>query len=475
MRQIGAKCDIVSYLRQFAQGQTAPLFASRVWAYLMFSIGGAMAGIWFWVVAGAMGFAVSAFLLRALARGSDVAAAGPMALELYKGQLAEVERDLAKGTLEAGEAERLRTEVQRRMLEAAKSTQAPAIQAPATQAPATQAPATQAPATRVSGLSQSLGFGAIIAALAGAIALYFTLGAPDYPDLPLSKRLALAAEAYNARPSQFEAEAAAPPPAPVQPDPEFLALIEQLRAAVKARPSDVQGQTLLARNEAQLGNFAASSRAYEAVIAAKGDAASAEDYSGAAQAMIVAAGGIVTRQAEAALMQTLKLDPQNGLARYFAGLMFAQTGRPDRAFEFWEPLARTSAADAPWRAPLAALLPEVASAAGINYAAPADLAQIGPDAADMAAAADMTSDEQRIMINMMVTGLEARLLEAGGTGEEWARLITSLGVLGEMPRAEVALRAARAAMAADPTAVQLINAAAAQTGLESGREPGLAP
>ena len=460
MRQIGAKCDIVSYLRQFAQGQTAPLFASRVWAYLMFSIGGAMAGIWFWVVAGAMGFAVSAFLLRALARGSDVAAAGPMALELYKGQLAEVERDLAKGTLEAGEAERLRTEVQRRMLEAAKST---------------QAPATQAPATRVSGLSQSLGFGAIIAALAGAIALYFTLGAPDYPDLPLSKRLALAAEAYNARPSQFEAEAAAPPPAPVQPDPEFLALIEQLRAAVKARPSDVQGQTLLARNEAQLGNFAASSRAYEAVIAAKGDAASAEDYSGAAQAMIVAAGGIVTRQAEAALMQTLKLDPQNGLARYFAGLMFAQTGRPDRAFEFWEPLARTSAADAPWRAPLAALLPEVAAAAGINYAAPADLAQIGPDAADMAAAADMTSDEQRTMINMMVTGLEARLLEAGGTGEEWARLITSLGVLGEMPRAEVALRAARAAMAADPTAVQLINAAAAQTGLETGLETGLAP
>jgi cytochrome c-type biogenesis protein CcmH len=114
---------------------------------------------------------------------------------------------------------------------------------------------------------------------------------------------------------------------------------------------------------------------------------------------------------------------------------------------------------------LAALLPEVAAAAGINYTAPADLAQIGPDAADMAAAADMTSEEQRTMINMMVTGLEARLLKAGGSGEEWARLITSLGVLGEMPRAEVALRAARAAMAADPAAMELIDAAAAQSGL----------
>ncbi len=451
MRQIGAKCDITARLRQFAHGGQAPLFASRVWAYLVCSIGGAMAGIWFWVVAGAIGFAVSAYLLRALARGSDVAAAGPMALELYKGQLAEVERDLAKGTLQPIEAERLRTEVQRRMLEAAK--------------------AIETPAARASGLGQSLGFAAIIAALAGAIALYFSLGAPDYPDLPLQKRLALAAEAYDARPSQAEAEAAAPPPAPVQADAEFLALIEQLRAAVLARPTDVQGLTLLARNEAQLSNFAASSRAFEAVIAAKGDAATAEDYSSAAQAMIVAAGGIVTRQAEDALMQTLKLDPQNGLARYFAGLMFAQTGRPDRAFEFWEPLSRASAADAPWSAPLAALLPEVAAAAGINYTDPADLAQIGPDAADIAAAADMTSDEQRTMINMMVTGLEARLLEAGGTGEEWARLITSLGVLGEMPRAEVALRAARAAMAADPAAMLLIDAAAAQSGLETGLAP----
>ena len=451
MRQIGAKCDITARLRQFAQARIAPLFASRIWAYLMGSIGGVMAGIWFWVVAGAIGFAVSAYLLRALARGGDVAAAGPMALELYRGQLAEVERDLAKGTLQPSEAERLRTEVQRRMLEAAKTMQAPAAQA--------------------GGLGQGLGFAAIIAALAGTVALYFTLGAPDYPDLPLSKRLALAAQAYDGRPSQAQAEALAPPPAPVQADPEFLALIEQLRAAVAARPTDVQGLTLLARNEAQLGNFVASSRAYQAMIAAKGDAASAEDYSSAAQAMIAAAGGIVTPEGEAALMQTLTLDPQNGLARYFVGLMFAQTGRPDRAFEFWEPLARSSAADAPWSAPLAALLPEVAAAAGIPYTAPADLAQIGPGAADMAAAADMTSEEQRTMINMMVTGLEARLLEAGGSGEEWARLITSLGVLGEMPRAEVALRAARAAMATDPAAMELIDAAAEQSGLETGLTP----
>ena len=401
-----------------------------------------MDGIWFWVIAGALCFAVGAYLLRALARGADVAQAGPMALALYRSQLDEIERDVAKGTLAEGEAERLRTEVQRRMLDAAKA------------APTAAPPRHGA---------QVFGLAAILATLAGAIWLYFSLGAPDYPDLPLSKRLALADELYQNRPTQAEAEAAAPTSPPVQADAEFLNLIEQLRSAVASRPNDVQGLTLLAQNEAKLGNYAASARAYEALIAAKGAAAGAMDYLGAAQAMIAAAGGIVTPQAEAALTETLKRDPENGLARYFSGLLFAQTGRPDRAFELWQPLAGDS--NAPYSAALADLLPQVADAAGVRFTPPEAMAQVGPDAAAIAAAEDMSEADRSTMINMMVKGLEARLLENGGTGEEWARLITSLGVLGESQRAEVALRAARATLAADPNALQMVDDAAKEAGL----------
>ena len=88
MRQIGAKCDIMGGLRQIVLGEPAPLFASRVWAYLMGSIGGVMAGIWFWVVAGAIGFAVSAFLLRALARALGPKPAGAIAVPLSRRDLA---------------------------------------------------------------------------------------------------------------------------------------------------------------------------------------------------------------------------------------------------------------------------------------------------------------------------------------------------------------------------------------------------
>lgn len=404
-------------------------------------------GLWFWVVAGLMAFGVAVYMLRAMARAdtSDAASPAAKALVLYRAQLDEIERDLAKGTLEAAEAERLRTEVQRRILDAARMAGAAGRKSTAWGA--------------------NLGLISVMAALVGALGTYTWLGAPGYSDLPLAKRLDLAQAAYDSRPNQDQAEAMVPASPPLDADPDFVALIAQLRAALAQRPDDITGLTLLARNEAQLGNYTASRRAYEALIAAKGADTTAEDYLGAAQAMIAAAGGTVTPQAEAALMQTLALDAENGLARYFSGLMFAQTGRPDRAFALWEPLLREGPADAPWIPAITDLLPEVAEAAGINYTMPRASAQVaetlgGPTAEDMAAASDMTEDERRVMINTMVTGLEARLLETGGTSAEWVRLVSSLAILGETGRLRVALAAGEAALAGDDAALAALRQAA---------------
>ena len=56
---------------------------------------------------------------RALLRArSDVQSAAAFDLKVYRDQLNEVDRDLARGTLAADEADRLRTEVSRRLLEA---------------------------------------------------------------------------------------------------------------------------------------------------------------------------------------------------------------------------------------------------------------------------------------------------------------------------------------------------------------------
>ena len=76
----------------------------------------------FWIAALGMTGAVVALMLLALFRRSRAQAGALSDLQVYKDQLAEVERDLARGTVTEAEAETVRTEVARRLLEADRAT-----------------------------------------------------------------------------------------------------------------------------------------------------------------------------------------------------------------------------------------------------------------------------------------------------------------------------------------------------------------
>ena len=409
--------------------------------------------IGFWISASAMGVMVALVLIQALRQGRATRSdAGPAPdLAVYRDQMAEVERDLARGTLAEAEAERLRTEVQRRMLDAGK--------------------AAQPDLPRATGYSFPAAAGAVVLALGLAGYVYTVLGVPDYPDLPLSGRLADADASYKARPSQVMAEAAVPAyVAPTDLDPKFAAMIDRLRAAVALRPDDLQGHILLAQNEVQLGNYAAARKAQETVVRLKGAAVTAADMQFLAMVMIDAAGGAVTPEAEQALIGCLQIDPGNGWARFYSGLMFGQVGRPDRMFALWQPLLAEGPADAPWIKPIRDRIEDVAAAAGVNFTLP-DAAP-GPDAAAVAAAAGMSAADRQGMIKTMVDGLEARLNGTGGTVEDWGRLITALGVLQDMPRAKAAYDRAQKAFAGKPGELAALHAAAVQAGVA---QAGVAP
>lgn len=372
-------------------------------------------GDWgFWIAAGGMALAVAASLIAALFQKPqvDLAVAAPD-VQVYRAQLAEVERDVAAGRLAAPEADRLRVEIARRILEADRAGRG----------------SSRAATTAVGGRwATAL---AVLVVLCGAVWGYARLGAPGYPDLPLSSRIA-AAEAYHtSRPSQAIAEAAAPKIESLVPDAELAALLDKLRQAVAARPGDVEGLTLLVRNEAALGNLAAARDAQVALIAAK-PVALGQDHAELAELMIGLTGGYVSPEAEAELIAALELEPANGTALYYSGLMFAQGDRADRAFAIWRGLLETSAPDAPWIAPIRAGIADLAARAGVDYALP-DAS--GPTAADVDAAAEMTAEDRRAMIETMVEGLSDRLAKDGGPAADWARLITSLGVLGDLARA----------------------------------------
>lgn len=370
----------------------------------------------FWLAAGAIVLAVAATLIRALVRAKgELREAAEYDLQVYKDQLADIDRDLARGTLPAEEADRLRTEVSRRLLDADR--------------------AAQAAKGGVHRGGIGIAAGVVALALLGGFLIYDRIGAPGYPDLPLAERLAMSQEAMENRPTQSEAEATAPKAEAAEGiDPAFLTLMEELRKAVADRPDDIRGLELLASNEARLGNYVAARAAMEKLVAAKADAATAEDFAALAEIMVMAAGGIVTPEAEQALIRSLSLDPKNGTARFYSGLMFAQVGRHDQTFRLWEPLLREGPPDAPWIAPIRAGIEDVAWRAGVEYTPPE--AAAGPDADAVAAAADMSAEDRQAMIEGMVAQLGERLATEGGTPEEWAQLISSLAVLGRKDEAQ---------------------------------------
>ncbi|MGR3721169.1 MAG: c-type cytochrome biogenesis protein CcmI, partial [Paracoccus sp. (in: a-proteobacteria)] len=78
---------------------------------------------------------------------------------------------------------------------------------------------------------------------------------------------------------------------------------------------------------------------------------------------------------------------------------------------------------------------------------------------------NMTPEQRREMIGGMVSQLEARLAEQGGSPEEWARLITSLTVLGNADRARAIWDEAQQRFASAPQALATVRAAAQSSGL----------
>jgi cytochrome c-type biogenesis protein CcmH len=417
----------------------------------------------FWIATGAFSALVVMVLMLAVLRPRKAAVpAAAYDLQVYRDQLKEVDKDVARGVLTEEEAQRARTEVSRRLLEADRAlTAAKSVEA------------------RTSTIDRMILGAGLVATVAGAFAVYLQIGAPGYPDLPLATRVELVEEARATRPSQVEAEAEVPFREGVAPDPRREELVAQLREVMQERPDDPQGLSLLASNEAALGNFTAAHIAQTRLIELLGDQVTGFHFIDQAEMMILAAGGYVSPEAERALMRGLQLEPRNGTARYYVGLMYAQQGRPDLAFPIWRNLMAESTVDAPWLEPIRLQIEEVAFLAGIDVTL-AELPQPsgpaptrGPTAEDIEAAQGMSAGDQAAMIEGMVAGLAERLATEGGPPEDWARLINAQIVLGRTEDAQAVYDEARSVFADLPEALEMLEAAAAPIlGGQTGGTPG---
>lgn len=363
--------------------------------------------LFFYIVISGIAALVALALARPLVTGRNAAEnRDAQNAQLFRAQLEEIERDLARGTISATEAEGARIEISRRLLAADQKAGRAEGPAPAPR--------------RRSGLVAGL---ALIGTPALAMLVYFSTGAPGMQDQPLAQRSAALAAASSAhsRPDQATAEAAMEDRIrrPEAPDPRYVEMVAQLEDVVGNRPDDIRGHQLLANALMNLGRYAEAWREYARVIELSGGAADAETHAAMAEGMILATGGYVSPAAEEALARALERDPNLPIARYYNALALHQAGRADEAITIWEALREESPEDAPYLPWLDRML---AVARGeTEEAAP----QPGPGSAEIAAAEELSPEERMAMIEGMVSQLETRLADQGGSVEEWVRLINA--------------------------------------------------
>ncbi|MDB0020123.1 c-type cytochrome biogenesis protein CcmI [Planktomarina temperata] len=363
-------------------------------------------------------------------------------VDVYAEQLRGLERDLAKGVLRDEEFAAMRAEIGRRMISAARASGHQPN-----------------PSAQDRGLWAFAG-GSILACLLGA-GLYSQIGAPSVPDSPIAERYAQSETLKANRLAQETAEARAPANDTAT-EPDYVQLVTELRAALEARPGDIQGHELLAKAESRLGNFASAHQAQARVLELKGAEAAADEWYAYAELLIMAADTYISREAETALREALRRDPNHKLALFRMGMYFDAIGRPDRTFGIWRKLLEAGPETAPYIPLIRRTITDLAQIAGVTYDPPAVK---GPSAEDMQSAEEMSAEDRSAMIASMVTGLADRLATEGGPAPDWAQLIVAYGVLGETTSAREIFDEAVQVFAAHPGDIEILQGAAQSAGI----------
>lgn len=352
-------------------------------------------------------------------------------LAVYKDQLKQLQAEIERGAINPADAEQARTEIARRLL--------------ATQAKISEIDdATKSNADRKFG---SIAIAAIAVLFVPTITLfmYYTLGSPNMEAQPLQARI-LAAQNQQLAANEEAGQ--------------LRDLVERAEAHLQANPNDGRGWEVLAPIYFRLGEGEKARDAYDKSINILGESASR--LSGLGEVEVAMAGGVVNAKAKSSFEVAAALDPNDGRSQFFLGLSDAQSGNVQQAARIWQSLAQNANSQSEWRAiaqqQLAALAP---SRSRDSASAP----PIDQDTIDQMQ--NMSVEDRQAMIEGMVSQLDTRLTEVGGSVEEWQRLIRARLVLNQRETAQNDLNRALRAFESDKTKADQIRAFASELNLSS--------
>jgi cytochrome c-type biogenesis protein CcmH len=371
----------------------------------------------FWVIAAVLTLCASlAVLLPLAARPKGEPDGSSHDLEVYRDQLSDLERDLARGLIHPSQADQARAEIARRILRLDQS-------------------ASGKPDVRSYSVAARLVLtAAVLVVPLVSWGVYARLGSPDLPSQPLSERLA-----KNPADSTIDE------------------LVARAESHLAANPSDARGWDVVAPIYLRMQRFADAVGAYRNAIRLDGDSAARQ--AGLGEAIANAAGGIVSTDAQAAFEAALKLEPGNPKANFYLAVAMAQEGRKDEAVAKWRAMLAAFPADSPWRAAVEAAIAETGkqSTAANNTA--------GPTPQDVDAASSMSAQDRSAMIETMVASLDEKLRQNPHDEEGWARLVRSYLVLAKPDQARDALNRGVAAFGPESDEAKKLVTFAASLGL----------
>lgn len=374
----------------------------------------------FWIIAALMIIgAAAALALPLLSNHVGSTDAAEYDLEVYRDQLAELEREHDQGAITDDEVEAARTEIARRMLSADARM---------------EKQARRGSSGGKSGMAVLAG-GLAIMLSAGAVLLYLQTGTPGMPDAPLAQRTDL--------------------PGPGEDEQHVRDQVAELARAAEANSGDADAWLRLADAYGSIEMFDDAVAAYRKAIALGPVAAGIN--SDFAVVLIMAAQGTVTPEARTIFEAELASGSGDPRPQFYLALADYQAGRPREALDRWVELIAGSPADAPWLDTVREHLSRAAEDLGLNVAEvmPEPLPASSGGAPQMtpeqrAELEAMTPAERDAMIRDMVEALDARLQEDPMDLESWERLIRARTVMGDRDAAQDALNRALEAFAEAP-------------------------
>jgi cytochrome c-type biogenesis protein CcmH len=345
-------------------------------------------------------------------------------LMVYRDQLAELERDIARGALGADQAEAARNEIQRRMLSAADQSR-----------------------TETKATNKTLGY--IVIALLGAgvplgsAGLYAFLGQPFLADQPhgkvVSDRLGM------------------PPEDALR----ITQQVEGLAARLADQPNDARGWLMLARSYKMLGRYEESAEGFRRSIALGLDEGAS--YADLGEVLTLENESQVPSEGLNAFIEALRRMPGDPKSLFYVGQAKYQIGDAEGAIAVWRYLEQSSRPEDAWMPVLKSRIADAGKQAGIDPrlikpAAPdlGVLMQSGHPQGQPGGAPSIPGipggGEQAAMIGQMVARLEERLKTTPDDADGWSRLGRSYSVMNELDKAAQAYGRAFKLKQADPEA-----------------------